>query len=250
MSLRNQPYIPLYIQDFLTDEKLAECSASACGVYIRIMCLMHKSDEYGTILLKQKDKQTDNQIKNFACKIAKFLPYSIEVIFESLTELISEKVLYLDEDKLIQKRMVYDNGISIVRSKSGKAGGEKSSFAKAKSKPKELANSENENENESKTFDMAYYKSLGYDWGLSSAVYTELDKFLAYRISSHKDAIRTPDTLEAIIRRLRETAKTESDALFIIRNTIEKQAKNLIFELQKPASNFQTKEVTKKYKPL
>lgn len=102
----------------------------------------------------------------------------------------------------------------------------------------------------SKTFDMAYYKSLGYDWGLSATVYAELDKFLAYRISSHKDAIRTPDTLEAIIRRLRETAKTESDALYIIRNTIEKQAKNLIFELQKPVSNFQTKEVTKKYKPL
>jgi len=114
----------------------------------------------------------------------------------------------------------------------------------------------NENENgnidinKSKTFDMAYYKSIGYDWGLSESVYVELDKFLAYRVSAHKDAIRTPETLEAIIRRLRETAKTESDALYIIRNTIEKQAKNLIFELQKPISTFQSKEVTKKYQKL
>ena len=46
MSLRNQPYIPLYVQDFMTDERLNECSAAANGVYIRLMCLMHKSEEY------------------------------------------------------------------------------------------------------------------------------------------------------------------------------------------------------------
>ena len=43
MALRDQPYLPLYVQDFLTDEKLAECSAMATGVYIRLMCIMHKS---------------------------------------------------------------------------------------------------------------------------------------------------------------------------------------------------------------
>ena len=26
MALRNQPYIPLYVQDYLTDEKLSMCS--------------------------------------------------------------------------------------------------------------------------------------------------------------------------------------------------------------------------------
>ena len=60
MALRDQPYLPLYVQDFLTDEKLIECSASATGVYIRVMCIMHKSDPYGMILLKQKDKQTSS----------------------------------------------------------------------------------------------------------------------------------------------------------------------------------------------
>jgi len=148
MALRDQPYLPLYIQDFLTDEKLAECSASACGVYIRIMCLMHKSDEYGTILLRQKDKQSDNQIKNFASKIAKFLPYSEQTFFEALTELVLEKVLCLDEDKLIQKRMVYDNGISLVRSKSGKKGGIKSNFGTPKQQAKVKANAEYEIEYE------------------------------------------------------------------------------------------------------
>lgn len=29
MALRDQPYLPLYVQDFLTDEKLRECSYEA-----------------------------------------------------------------------------------------------------------------------------------------------------------------------------------------------------------------------------
>jgi uncharacterized protein YdaU (DUF1376 family) len=144
MALRNQPYIPLYIQDFLTDEKLMECSAQSTGVYIRIMCIMHKSDEYGVILLKQKDKQTDKQINNFALKLAKFLPYSFDVILSSLNELISEGVLLLDNDKLIQKRMVKDNDISEKRAIAGKKGGNNNKFAQAKCEAKEQANSEYE----------------------------------------------------------------------------------------------------------
>jgi hypothetical protein len=123
MALRNQPYLPLFVQDFLTDEKLIECSAEATGVYIRLMCIMHKSDEYGTILLKQKDKQTDKQINNFALKLAKHLPYDLLLIERCLIELISENVLQIDDDYLIQKRMVKDNYVSNERSLAGKKGG-------------------------------------------------------------------------------------------------------------------------------
>ena len=35
MALRNQPYIPLYVQDFLTDEKLNQCSPASQGIYIK-----------------------------------------------------------------------------------------------------------------------------------------------------------------------------------------------------------------------
>ena len=93
MALRDQPYLPLYIQDFMTDEKLIECSASTTGVYIRIMCLMHKSEEYGTILLKQKYKQSQKQSLNFASQLAKSLPYSLAEIEQSIEELLNEKVL-------------------------------------------------------------------------------------------------------------------------------------------------------------
>ena len=149
MALRDQPYFPLYVQDFLTDEKLSECSAQSTGVYIRIMCLMHKSEQYGNILLKQKHKQTDKQILNFALLLAKHFPYSVDVIESSLTELIEEGVLIMQGDLLIQKRMVKDNELSIKRAESGKRGGIKSLgkqdvFAQAKLQ----ANTENEIETE------------------------------------------------------------------------------------------------------
>lgn len=144
MALRDQPYLPLYVQDFLTDEKLIECSASATGVYIRVMCIMHKSDPYGMILLKQKDKQSENICLNFAYKLARHLPYSIDEISAGIDELVNEGVLIIENNKLIQKRMVRDNEISDKRAMAGKIGGIKTQkFAKAKVK----ANSENENEN-------------------------------------------------------------------------------------------------------
>jgi hypothetical protein len=149
MARKDKPYLPLYIQDFMTDEKLIECSASATGVFIKIMCVMHKSIPYGTILLKQKDKQIDKQNTKqseeqtfyFAYKLVKHLPWSLPIVLSSLTELLNEGVLHINGDHLIQKRM-YDDGIlSEKRSKSGKKGGKStqksihkvaSVFAKAK----------------------------------------------------------------------------------------------------------------------
>jgi len=120
MALRDQPYIPLYVQDFLTDEKLIECSAESTGVYIRLICILHKSEEYGKILLKQKDKQDSKHLKNFALKLLKQMPYPIDVIEKSLQELLTEGVITIDGDYLYQKRMVRDNEISLKRSESGK----------------------------------------------------------------------------------------------------------------------------------
>lgn len=115
MALRDQPYLPLYVQDFLTDERLNECSAESTGVYIRLMCLMHKSQEYGVILLKQKDKQSGEAAKDFAAKLARQMPYQADVIERSLRELLEEEVVTLDGDRLYQRRMVKDGKLSTVR---------------------------------------------------------------------------------------------------------------------------------------
>ena len=153
MALRDQPYLPLYVQDFLTDEKLNECSAESVGVYIKLMCLMHKAEVYGTLLLKQKDSKSDSKIKNFAIKLVKQLPYTEEVIERALTELTEEGVLHIEGNFLYQKRMVRDNELSIKRASAGKKGGENKAekekqFAKGFAIAKTLANSEYENEYE------------------------------------------------------------------------------------------------------
>jgi len=113
---------------------------------------MHKSEQYGTILLKQKDKQSVKQIENFCLKIAKQLPYDYDTILSGLTELINEGCLQIDGDTLVQKRMVNDYELSLKRSKSGSIGGKNSrnnestslDFAKAKVKANDEANSDNE----------------------------------------------------------------------------------------------------------
>jgi len=162
MALRDQPYLPLYIQDIMTDEKLNECSAATHGIYIKgIMCLMHKSEKYGRILLKQKHKQTGDFAKDLAHQLVKHLPYELLEIEHAIRELLDEEVCHIEAGCLCQKRMIRDGEISLKRSQSGKKGvaarqknkEEKSEFGKPNHEANTQANTENEyvieNENES-----------------------------------------------------------------------------------------------------
>jgi uncharacterized protein YdaU (DUF1376 family) len=162
MALRNQPYLPLYVQDFMSDEKLRECSAESVGVYIFLMCLMHKSDEYGKITLTDKYiclSKTPSKTQAgastvatpFAHMLAKHLPFTQDVIERSLDELLCEKVIKQEGNSIIQKRMVKDCEISTKRALAGSKGGQKrveneEEFAKANSQAKDQANSEYESE--------------------------------------------------------------------------------------------------------
>lgn len=136
VALRDQPYIPLYVMDFATDEKLANCSAESTGVYIRLMCILHKMEDYGVIELKAKDKENGGDtVHDFALKLVRQMPYEVACIERSLRELIDEGVVTLEGDKLYQKRMVKDGDISRKRAEAGARRG------KAKETP-EQANSE------------------------------------------------------------------------------------------------------------
>lgn len=145
MALRDQPYLPLYVNDFLSDEKLNNCSAESTGVYIRLMCLMHKSNEYGVISLS--DRQIEkyksqanhkqiveksqanlehsnlNHVQIFAEMLSRHMPFSAEVIERALCELIEEDVIHYEEQRIFQPRMVRDGALSAVRAKAGSAGG-------------------------------------------------------------------------------------------------------------------------------
>ena len=179
MSKKNQPYLALYVQDFMTDAELSQCSASATGVYIRIMCLLTKTPEYGRLLLKQKYKQTPKQTPSkrssktqagskllletclaFASQLEKHLPYDWLTIKHGVYELVNEGVLQIDGEYLVQKRMVKDAKISNQRALAGSKGGlsrvknEKVntsdfaySFAQAKVKAKSKQNAYIDNDN-------------------------------------------------------------------------------------------------------
>ena len=123
MALRDQPYIPLYVQDVLTDEKLVECSASSHGIYFRLICILHKQEKYGLLYLKQKYKQSESKFKNFALMLSKQMPFDEALIEISLQELYNEDVIKIEEDNLFQKRMVKDGELSLIRSSIGKTGG-------------------------------------------------------------------------------------------------------------------------------
>ena len=173
MALRNSPYLPLYVQDFLTDEKLVDCSASANGVYIRLMCILHKSEPYGKILLKQKYKQNESMCLNFASMLLRQMPYSMSEIHDGLEELLDNKIIEIEGDYLLQKRMVKDGELSEKRAVAGQKGGKKSleiclskmsSKSESKNISKSEANSENENdidiENENNIKKFSFLKEL------------------------------------------------------------------------------------------
>jgi len=151
MALRDQPYFPLYVQDFLTDEKLNMCSASTQGVYIKLLCIFHKSENYGGFLFKQKHKQKESMSLNFAYAFAKLLPFDSETIQKAIDELLEENVLTFENDFLYQKRMVKDFQTSLKRSEAGKSGGGNPNLFKQKdkqtSKQKDKQNTEYVNEN-------------------------------------------------------------------------------------------------------
>jgi hypothetical protein len=159
MALTDQPYLPLYVDDWMNNNKLKMCSPSAHGLMIVILCIMHKEADYGTILLKQKFRQTSKQIKNFALQIAKLSPFDPEAIEDPLNELINEGALKIIDDYLICPRMVKDCETSKAKAEAGKIGGtitqKRKAFGKAKPQAKCVSNSvidtdnviENENGN-------------------------------------------------------------------------------------------------------
>lgn len=135
MALRNQPYIPLYVKDFTSDEKLRMCSPAAVGVYIFLLCILHREKEYGKLRLcrsfvytkpdtngiqnpyKTRDNK-ENLYKQFAENLAKQMPFKVEDIQVALLELDYYGVIKLEGDTLIQQRMAKDGEVSEKRSKS------------------------------------------------------------------------------------------------------------------------------------
>lgn len=150
MARKDKPYLSLYVQDFMSDEKLRECSAESVGVYIFVMCVLHKSDTYGSMKIKDKYFCLDfaytfayDFASPCASMLVRHLPFSEEIIRNSLVELIKEGVLSIDMENniLYQKRMVNDGLLSETRAEAGSKGG-KISKRSSKDISKTKANSQ------------------------------------------------------------------------------------------------------------
>ncbi len=141
-ALRKLPYIPLYVNDFSCDEKLRMCSPAAVGVYIFLLCFLHKSDTYGKLILRPKDrlpetdvlelqKQIESKTKSkiestvipFAKRLQRNMPFELHEIADGINELAEERVITIDGDELYQRRMIKDGEISEKRSINGALGG-------------------------------------------------------------------------------------------------------------------------------
>lgn len=163
MALRDQPYIPLYVMDFNNDEKLRMCSAAATGVYIRLMCILHKSKDYGKLHLQkefvytnvdtkaiqtpiQNESDKENLYSAFAENLAKQMPYKPEIIKIGLLELDYYGVILLEGNTLYQPRMVRDAELSETRRKSinSRWGAKEQPDTFVSTKPKTKRNTKND----------------------------------------------------------------------------------------------------------
>ena len=118
-SRRESPFFPLYVDAFVSDEKLNECSATANGVYIRVLCLMHKSEDYGRVKFKRTSGSVASDVTD---KLARHLPYPRSEILSGVSELLDAGVVYIEGEFLCQKRMIKDGSLSEMRSAMGKRG--------------------------------------------------------------------------------------------------------------------------------
>lgn len=233
MALRNQPYIPLYVQDFMSDEKLRECSAASVGVYIFILCLMHKSKKYGCILLEQKDKQTVEQLTNFALKLVRHLPYSKDTIKSALSDLILNEVLQITSNALIQKRMKHDGEVSQQRSKAGKAGvkakqKKHKDFAQAKDQAKGEQITEIETVNE-------------YEYVNDYLTHQQQKELLLYWIDYRKEIkkpLKSKKTITALAKKISQYGYEYS--LKVIYYSVENGYQGLFFDKATKQINNQT----------
>lgn len=225
MALRDLPYLPLYVQDFLCDEKLANCSAAATGVYIRLMCILHKSEKYGVFALtdsdiakankKAKRKQTENQNESklfyFAFKLQKLMPYPADEISESLAELEEEGVITITDTEITQKRMAKDGELSAKRSVAGRSGGRPSKEENQNQKQNE---SKEESKSESEIKTNAEYENE-YEYNNKESIERGAGGRKEGRGETHPKKVFTPPTYEEVAEYCRERENGVDAQLFV-----------------------------------
>lgn len=110
------PSLQFYVGDWLSDPELRSCSVAARGLFIDLMCLMHRSKVYGKLLIngsRAEDKQVINLLR-----------IHHKTYYKSLKELLDYGVVKQDEDGVYYNaRMMRDKALRDKAVEDGKLGG-------------------------------------------------------------------------------------------------------------------------------
>ena len=124
------PYLALFIDDWLASAKVRKCSEITRGVYIDLLCIMHKEKRRGSYALHDQELKPNNTRSKTQLALSKSsemqrLPYFAEflvkrtgssktVIVKALQELYQREILVVEGDTLIQPRMYRDSGFRLL----------------------------------------------------------------------------------------------------------------------------------------
>jgi len=109
------PWMKFHPQDWRADERLRMCSLSARGLWLEMMCIMHRSEKYGFLLIAGK-APTDTQL-------AFQVGTTPEQVSQLLAELRTAEVYSATSSGVIySRRMVRDEKKSKINAKNGKKG--------------------------------------------------------------------------------------------------------------------------------
>jgi hypothetical protein len=114
------PSFQFYPNDWLGDMNLRMCSVATRGVWIDLLCIMHKSKKYGYLVQKESGKWSNMSPKT----IQKLTGMTRKRIVNGLRELSKNDVIKYDDDGLMySKRLVKDHRLRQIRMEVGKLGG-------------------------------------------------------------------------------------------------------------------------------
>jgi len=113
------PWMKWWPADWLSDEKLRLCSLAARGLWMDLLCVMHRCDHRGCLQQASGKPFTDEQV-------ARIAGCAVDEASLLLKELVETGAASVSEQGVIMnRRMVRDESLGQVRRRAGRKGGKK-----------------------------------------------------------------------------------------------------------------------------
>lgn len=112
-----RPWLKFYPSDWRGDENLALCSLAARGLLVELMCLMHKAEPYGHLLV--------NGAKPADPDLARMVRTDVESLQDAIRELLARGVLSVTAGAgvIVSRRMLRDAEREAEGRAHGRTGG-------------------------------------------------------------------------------------------------------------------------------